>query len=107
MVHLIVHIMKEIRILGPVFLHQMYPFERFMGVLKKYVHNQNRPKGCMAEGWGTEEVIDFCVYYMNLKSIGVHVSCHEGRLQGKETIGVNSLHTNDPVSFTQAYFAVL
>jgi hypothetical protein len=107
MVHLIVHIVKEIQILGPMFLHQMYPFERFMGVLKKYVRNRNRPEGCMAEGWGTEEVIDFCVDYMNLKSIGVPVSHHEGRLQGKGTIGANSFRTNDPVSFTQAHFAVL
>lgn len=107
MVHLIVHIVKEIRILGPVFLHQMYPFERFMGVLKKYVRNRNRPEGCMVEGWGTEEVIDFCVDYMNLKSIGVPVSRHEGRLQGKGTIGAKSIRTDDPVSFKQAQFAVL
>ena len=31
MVHLIVHLVKQIRILGPVFMHQMYPFEWFMG----------------------------------------------------------------------------
>jgi Domain of unknown function (DUF4218) len=41
MVHLIVHIVKEIRILGPMFLLQVYPFKRPMGVLKKYVRNQN------------------------------------------------------------------
>ena len=44
---------------------------------------------------------------MNLKSIGVPVSRHERRLQGKGTIGANSFRTNDPVSFTQAYFTVL
>ena len=32
--HLLVHLIKEISILGPVFLHNMFPFERFMGVLK-------------------------------------------------------------------------
>jgi len=80
MVHLIVHIVKEIRFLGPVFLHQMYPFERFMGVVKKYVHNRHRPEGCIAEGWGTEEVIEFCIDYMDLNPIGVPVSRHEGRL---------------------------
>lgn len=82
-----VHIMKEVRILSPVFLHQMYHFERFMGVLKKYICNQNRREGCMTEGWGTEEVIDFYVEYMNLKSIGGPVSHHEGRLHRKGTIG--------------------
>jgi hypothetical protein len=38
MTHLLVHLVKEINILSPVFLHNMFPFERFMGVLKKYVH---------------------------------------------------------------------
>jgi len=38
MTHLLVHLVKEINILGPVFLHNMFPLERFMGVLKKYVH---------------------------------------------------------------------
>ena len=35
--HVLVHLVDEIVILGPVFLHNMIPFERFMGVLKKYV----------------------------------------------------------------------
>ena len=34
MTHLLVHLVEEITILGPVFLHNMFPFERFMGVLK-------------------------------------------------------------------------
>src|SRR3954453_7335272 len=36
MTHLLVHLVEEINILGPVFLHNFFPFERFMGVLKKY-----------------------------------------------------------------------
>src|SRR6266540_294439 len=39
MVHLLGHILDEIMILGPVYLHQMYPFERHMGILKGYVRN--------------------------------------------------------------------
>ena len=31
MTHLLVHLVKEIDILGLVFLHNMFPFERFMG----------------------------------------------------------------------------
>jgi hypothetical protein len=34
MTHLLIHLVKEINILGPVFLHNMFPLERFMGVLK-------------------------------------------------------------------------
>src|SRR3954463_5913296 len=31
MTHLLVHLVEEISILGSVFLHNMFPFERFMG----------------------------------------------------------------------------
>ena len=34
MTHLLLHLVDEITILGPVFLHNMFPFERFMRVLK-------------------------------------------------------------------------
>ena len=33
MTHLLVHLVKEIGILGPVFLHNMFPFERFFAVV--------------------------------------------------------------------------
>jgi hypothetical protein len=39
MTHLLVHLIKKISILSPMFVHNMFPFERFTGVLKKYVHN--------------------------------------------------------------------
>jgi hypothetical protein len=45
MPHILVHLVEEISILVLVFLHNMFPFERFMGVLKKYVRNSARPKG--------------------------------------------------------------
>ena len=45
MVHLIVHLVREIKMCGPVFLRSMYPFERFMGILKSYVRNRSRPEG--------------------------------------------------------------
>ena len=61
MIHLLVHLVKEIDILGTVFLHNMFPFERFMGVLKKCVRNRARPEGSIASVYGTEEVLEFCV----------------------------------------------
>jgi hypothetical protein len=71
MTHLLVYLVKEIDILGPVFLHNMFPFERFMGVLKKCVRNRARPEGSIASAYGTEEVIDFCVDFIDdLKPIG-------------------------------------
>ena len=44
MTHLLVHLVKEIGIPGPVFLHNMFPFERYFTVLKKYVRNRARPE---------------------------------------------------------------
>jgi hypothetical protein len=35
-----------------------------MGVLKKYVHNRARPEGSISKGYGTEEVIGFCVDFI-------------------------------------------
>jgi hypothetical protein len=72
MTHLLVHLVKEISILGPVFLHNVFPFERFMEVLKKYVHNHARPEGSITKGYGTEEAIEFCVDFIpDLDPIGV------------------------------------
>ena len=70
--HLLVSLIKEISILGPMFLHNMFPFEMFMGVLKKYVHNRAWPEGSITKGYGTEEVIELCVDFIpNLNPIGV------------------------------------
>jgi hypothetical protein len=44
----------------------MFPFERFIAVLKKCVRNHSRPEGCIAKGHGTEEVIEFCVDFKNI-----------------------------------------
>ena len=65
----------------------MFPFERFMGVLKKYVHNHAQPEGSISKGYGIEEVIEFCVDFIpDLDPIGVPESRHEGRLSRKGTL---------------------
>ena len=108
MTHLIVHLVEEIFVLGPVFLHNMFPFERFMGVLKKYVHNRARPEGSISKGYGTEEVIEFCVDFIpDLKAIGVPQSRYEGRLRGKGTLGKKAIICMDGHSYSQAHYTVL
>src|SRR5215203_4937090 len=108
LLHLLVHLVEEISILGPVFLHNMFPFERFMGVLKKYVRNRARPEGSIAKGYGNEEVIEFCVDFVpDLKPIGLPQSRHEGRLSGKGTIGRKSTICMDGHSLTEAHHTVL
>jgi hypothetical protein len=108
MTHLLVHLVDEISILGPVFLHNMFPFERFMGVLKKYVRNRARPEGSISKGYGTEEVIGFCVDFLpDLKPIGVPESRYEGRLSGKGTLGKKAMIFRDGHSLNQAHYTVL
>lgn len=108
MTHLLVHLVKEIGILGPVYLHNMWPFERFMAVLKNYVLNRARPEGSIAKGYGTEEVIEFCVDFIDsIDSIGVPTSRHEGRLRGMGTLGRKSSLSNDTDLFDKAHYTVL
>jgi hypothetical protein len=59
MTHLLVYLIEEIAILDLLFLHNKFPFKRFMGVFKKYVHNRARPEGSISKGYGIEEVIEF------------------------------------------------
>ena len=106
-VHLITHLVAQIKALGPIFLHQMFPFERLMSVLRKYVRNRYRPEGCMVNGWSTEEAVEFCTYYLDLNRMGVPVSRHEGRLGGRGMIGEQSVRIDDLASFNQAHFTVL
>ncbi|XP_071739472.1 uncharacterized protein [Rutidosis leptorrhynchoides] len=81
MVHLVSHIVGEIKACGLGFLRYMYPFERYIGILKGYVRNLNRPEGSIVEGYASKEVIKFCTNYMDgFKSVGIPQSRHEGRL---------------------------
>ena len=73
------------------YLHQMFPFERWMKVFRRYVRNRFRPEAGMVEGWSTEEDIEFCRYYLDIKRVGVLESRHEGRLVAKERLGRNLL----------------
>ncbi|XP_044421992.1 uncharacterized protein, partial [Triticum aestivum] len=108
MTHVLVHLCEEINVLGPVFLHNMFPFERFMGVLKKYVHNRARPEGSISKGHENEEVIEFCIDFIpDLKPIGVPESRHKGRLDGKGTLGGNQKICMDGHSLTEAHYTVL
>jgi hypothetical protein len=38
-VHFTAHLIKEIKLLGAVLLHQMYAYERFNNVLKSFIRN--------------------------------------------------------------------
>ncbi|XP_071686961.1 uncharacterized protein [Rutidosis leptorrhynchoides] len=107
MVHLVSHIIYEIKACGPVFLRYMYPFERYMGFLKGYVRNYSRPEGSIIEGYLSEEVSTFCTDYLTgARNIGLPQSRHEGRLQGVGTISKKVVVVEED-EIHQAHFTVL
>ena len=65
MTHLVVHLVEELFICGPVHTRWMYPMERYMKSLKDFVRNTARPEGSMAEGYAMEESVGFCTEYMS------------------------------------------
>jgi hypothetical protein len=56
--HFITHLIKGIKLLGHMFLHQMYAYERFNSILKSFVRNQAYPKGSMVQGYYTGEAVE-------------------------------------------------
>ncbi|XP_013607705.1 PREDICTED: uncharacterized protein LOC106314372 [Brassica oleracea var. oleracea] len=64
MMHLVVHLAREARLCGPVHFRWMYPFERYMKVLKDFVRNLARPEGCIAEAYLAEECVRFCSQFL-------------------------------------------
>ncbi|XP_052176642.1 uncharacterized protein LOC127790947 [Diospyros lotus] len=50
MVHLVVHLVNELKLGGLVHYRWMYPIERYLGHLKSYVRNRAQPEGSIAEG---------------------------------------------------------
>ncbi|KAL6276912.1 hypothetical protein ACE6H2_020513 [Prunus campanulata] len=79
MVHLVVHLVREVRLCGPVYFRWMYPFERYMKVLKGYVQNRTRPEGCIAERYIAEEAVEFCTDHLSdVSTVGVPSSQNMG-----------------------------
>ncbi|XP_008238744.1 PREDICTED: uncharacterized protein LOC103337368 [Prunus mume] len=82
MIHLVVHLVREIQVCGPALFRWMYPFERFMKVLKGYVRNRNRPEGCIAQCYIGEEASEFCSDFLsNVSTIGIMSRKNMGRTQ--------------------------
>ncbi|XP_024020014.1 patatin-like protein 3 [Morus notabilis] len=64
MVYLVIHLPEEAIRGKPVHLRWMYPFEHFLGSLKKYVKNRARPEGSIAEAYILNEALTFCSLYL-------------------------------------------
>ncbi|XP_058770484.1 uncharacterized protein LOC131644106 isoform X1 [Vicia villosa] len=64
MIHLVVHLVEEVKLGGPVHYRWMYPIERYLGKLKSHVRNKAKPEGSIAEGYRFEEILTFCSRYL-------------------------------------------
>jgi hypothetical protein len=62
--HLMIHLMDQIHTLGPLYLHNMFPYECYLPVLKSYVRNHAHLEGSIIEGYTTEEVVECCADYI-------------------------------------------
>ncbi|KAK1369631.1 hypothetical protein POM88_035723 [Heracleum sosnowskyi] len=64
MVHLLVHLCRELEYGGPAHVRCMFPIERYLGKLKSYVRNRSKPEGSIAEGYLAEECLTFCSRFL-------------------------------------------
>ncbi|XP_068319542.1 uncharacterized protein [Pyrus communis] len=64
MVHLPVHLADEAALAGPVQYRWMYPIERYLQTLRRYVRNKGRPEGSIAEAYLVDECLSFCSMYL-------------------------------------------
>jgi hypothetical protein len=64
MTHLPYHLVLELDMCGPVTARWMYPVERYMKTLKRYVWNMARPEALIAEGYIKDEGIGFVTEYL-------------------------------------------
>jgi hypothetical protein len=53
MEHYIIHLVDQVFILGPMYMHHMHSYERHMVVMKGYACNRAHPEGSMIEGYKT------------------------------------------------------
>jgi hypothetical protein len=60
-VHFTTRLIKEIKLLSLVFLHQMFAYERFNGTLKFFVRNRAYPECSMVQGYYTEEAVEWAL----------------------------------------------
>ncbi|GJV17968.1 putative transposase-associated domain-containing protein [Tanacetum coccineum] len=78
MIHLTVHLTREVKLCGPICFRWMYPFERCMKVIKGHVRNRNKPEGCIAKETIVEETIEFfSEYHKSMETIGIPPDKHE------------------------------
>src|SRR6185312_2073718 len=106
--HLMIHIVDQIQALGPLYLHKMWTYERFMSILNRYVLNRAHPEGSMIEEYNTEDVIESCLGYLKeAVSLGLPIPRFLGRLEGVGTVGRKIFIDKDFKGVQQAHYSIL
>jgi hypothetical protein len=105
MEHYMIHIDDHIFVLGPMYLHHMYPYKSIMkGYVRKHAHHV----GSMIEGYTTEDVLEWYNEYMkDGQPIGVPMSRHEGRITGKGTTGKKTFNDESYERVREGHFSIL
>ncbi|RVW62229.1 hypothetical protein CK203_061630 [Vitis vinifera] len=99
--------LHEVRLCGPVYFRWMYPFERYMKVLKGYFTIIIGLKGCIAECYLAEEAVEFCTEYLSgTHAIGIPKSNNYDKKFGRPITGGRSTNI-DHKSWLQAHHYVL
>ncbi|XP_042449045.1 uncharacterized protein LOC122033970 [Zingiber officinale] len=108
MLHLTVHLVREVQLCGPVYFRWMYPFERCMKVLKSYVGSRKYPEGCIVRRYAAEEAVEFCSEYLNdLDPVGVPKSLRDPNASIPGFSASNSSIIVQQIDLQQAHLTVL
>jgi hypothetical protein len=106
--HIMIHLMDWILTLGPLYLHSMFLYERFLADLKAYVWNRAHLKGYVMEGYTIVEVVECCADYIkDGKPIGLPIPLNEGRLRGRGRMCQKTFVDRDYNLVSEAHFSVL
>jgi len=103
-----VHLVKEVKLCGLVYLRWKYSIEWYMKILKGYVKNHYRPEALMIERYTTEESIEFCLQCMSKENpIGLPAnSWHHRRSTSKCLHGVHIV-SKSRSEFLQGHLYIL
>ncbi|XP_074346873.1 uncharacterized protein LOC141685682 [Apium graveolens] len=93
MIHLTVHLVRELRLCGPIFYRWMFPFIRLNKVLKSSVKNHFYLEGCIEERYLEEESVEFCVEFarQSCTTAGLPKD-HGSKLSGPLSAAIIKIH---------------
>ncbi|KAL0281835.1 UNVERIFIED_CONTAM: hypothetical protein Sangu_2986300 [Sesamum angustifolium] len=109
MEHFPIHLVVEALIAGVIQYRWMYPIERFLMTLKKYMRNNAHPEGLITKGYVLEECMTFCSRYLSDVESSVYKLPRNngGNHNTSRLIGNGKRFHLDHVTWVQAHRYVL